>query len=121
MQPLGTKNITQPIETKKITQPLTTKNTQTLGTKKCPTNSNLSHKQTPGDRHRSPWSCLLYKLQRLYICLLSVPSVVNRNLESWRLLVKEHMAEHEKLRTTFSFERFPPSTCFVKIELESTD
>ena len=67
MQPLGTKKVTQPLSTKKITQALRTKKiTQPIGTtknhatswgKKCPKNPNLSHNQTSGDRHRSPWSC----------------------------------------------------------------
>ena len=44
---------------KKITQPIgTTKNHATSWGKKCPKNSNLSHNQTSGDRHRSPWSYL---------------------------------------------------------------
>ena len=43
---------------KKNTQPIgTTKNQATSWGKKCPKNSNLSHNQTSGDRHRSPWSC----------------------------------------------------------------
>ena len=43
---------------KKITQPLgTTKNHSTSWAKKCPKNSNLSHNQNSGNRHRSPWSC----------------------------------------------------------------
>ena len=77
----GQKKITQPLRTKKITQPIGTKKsshlsgqknhatswykkkiTQPLGTKKYPKNSNLSHKHNPGDRHRSPWSCIFVML-----------------------------------------------------------
>ena len=47
MQPLRTKKITQPLGTEKKPHNL-------LGQKKCPKNSNLIHKQNPGDRHRSP-------------------------------------------------------------------
>ena len=60
MQPLGTKKVTRPLSTKKITQPIgKTKNQTTSWGGKGPKNSNLSHNQTSGDRHRSPWSCSL--------------------------------------------------------------
>ena len=35
------------------------------------------------------------------LCRCFVPSVANRNRESWRLLVKEHMAKIGKLRSPF--------------------
>ena len=39
--------------------------------KKCPKNSNLSHNQTSGDRHRSPWSCSVLELQFLVLVSFS--------------------------------------------------
>ena len=53
------------------------KNHTTSWDKKCPKSSNLSHKQNPGDRHRSPWSCYFHtlgtmgtiKLDEIYLIL----------------------------------------------------
>ena len=40
---------------------------------KCPKNPNLSHNKNPGDRHRSPWSCvfLVYMFISLHLKMLS--------------------------------------------------
>ena len=59
MQPLGEKN---------HATSWYKKNHTTSWDKKCTKNSNLSHKQNSGDRHRSPWSCLfLDQSNKLFI------------------------------------------------------
>ena len=65
---LGQKKLRNLLVQKKITQ--------TSWDKNGPKNSNLSHNQNPGDRHRSPWSCLSDKLSKLVFILFQIYSIL---------------------------------------------